>query len=195
MARRSARTLHLCARSHLSCVVAAASFLMACLGGCAETDPATKWCDLNSADFDGCEFDLDTNPICGSASNAGSVSGDTGGGGDTITITGRGERWYRIQVREDSNNIEGPKVKIPLNSPTGTDYDLLAYCSGCSGSSDTSYNPGPVDTVGFEWGDSWGSTDDEHIYFKVQAFSVDVCDNWTVTVAGDTTTSSPSGCG
>jgi hypothetical protein len=163
-------------------------------GSCQVTDCYNKWCDSNGYDYDGCEYNLDTNPTCGSASYAGSVSGDTGGGGDTITINGRGERWYRVRVREDSNNIEGPQAKITLNSPTGTDYDLRAYCSGCSGSYAGSFSSGSVDTVGFSWGDSWGGDDTTDIYFKVETFSADVCANWTVTIAGDTTTANPSGC-
>jgi hypothetical protein len=157
-------------------------------GSCEITDCHSKYCNLNGLTSDGCEYSLDNNPSCSSSSYLGSINGDTGGGSSSVTVSGRGERWYYVRVYEDSNWTNSLSVRGTLTSPSGTDYDLKAYCAGCSGLYDGSLTTG-LDSAGFWWGDSWGSDDTTYIYFKVETFSANICDTWTLTIQGDVSTS------
>jgi len=168
---------------------------------CTITDCATGFCNANGGFIDGCEYDLDLDPSCGSYIDLGKVSGDTGstsGGcaGNTCSWTGNGERWFRVRVDENDSafcSSENLCARITLN-PNGIsmDYDLYGYCDDCSGSDASSAaGSGSIDTITMMWDENTvagcptGTDSGRYLYLNTTMYSVDECNNYTISVVGD----------
>lgn len=114
--------------------------------------------------------------ICTGATDLGSASGDTGA--DTKTAQGSGSQWFKVRVTENDNGIFGvpERIKVDLQSPTGTNFDLFVYVAGglngqeCSAVTTSSTSTGGYDTASTSWGES------------ASGFSNGVDDSRTVTV-------------
>ncbi len=167
-----------------------------CMAGCLITSCNTGWCNLDNVHSTGCEFDLDTNPACGTSTNLGSVSGDTASA--SIVYDARGERHFRVYVSENEGgtSAESLCVRIQLD-PHGVsmDYDLYARCDDCATEATAVVSSlagsGAVDTVSLRWpedtilGFPSGSDSGRWVHIFVKMFSANECDQYTLTVTGD----------
>lgn len=167
-------------------------------GGCQITDCNTGFCNLDNGASNGCEHDVDTNPTCpAEATYLGAVSGDTSS--TNLTFTGRGERYFRVRVNENDSGFCSPEdlcVQVELN-PNGVamDYDLYTRCDSCATTSTYSAGSaagsGSTDTVNLRWDENTiagcpsGSDSGRDVYILVRMFSVDECNQYTLTVRGD----------
>lgn len=161
----------------------------ACVGGaCVLTGCDPGWCDLDGAVVNGCEFDLDTDPICSSAEYLGNIAGDMSS--TPIVTYNRGERWYRISVVEADNNVFSPRdlgITVTLAPAPGTDYDLYAYCDDCVTLADSSAAQGDaIETVVVGWNDNSFSPDERMIYIKVAYWDASTCDAYSLQIEGNT---------
>ncbi|HOX46409.1 MAG TPA: choice-of-anchor D domain-containing protein [Myxococcota bacterium] len=162
-------------------------------GTCAIESCNAGWCDLNNLPANGCEFDLDTNPACGSYTDIGDISGDEGAG--RISYSGRGETWLRLYVMEtyeDWSSCLYLSTIITLAPGLNTDYDLFAYCDGCSTVADSSSNGGTtLDQVELRWeeecvlGFPSGSDSSRYVYLQVRYYSGATCNPWSLEVYGN----------
>ncbi len=152
-------------------------------------------CDENAEN--GCELDLDTNPSCGNFTDMGTVCGDAQG--TTITRDDRGEKWFRFYVAEcyTENSCMYLSATVTLQPAPGTDYDLEAYCDGCSSVADSSLKGvGETDTVEVRWeekcmfGIPTSSDSGRYVYVRVVYAYAITCDDYTLTVYGNTPVSS-----
>ena len=162
-------------------------------GTCRVTSCESGYCDADGTSSNGCEFDLDTEPACGSFAEIGTVNGDTGSA--TIRRTGYGESRYRVRVNEGNSNPFGCYdlgLTIRLFPPEGADYDLTAWCDGCSGSGASSSNGGTTtDSVILRWDESCilgfpaNSDSGRDINILVRYFNANTCAPFTLEVTGN----------
>lgn len=182
-----------CATCGGSCSLANADESCA-TGQCLVTDCDNKWCDLNGAPADGCEFDLDTNPACGTFESIGAVNGDSGT--TTITRNGIGEQRFQVRVNEgnsDPLSCNDLGLTIRLVSPPGSDYDLEAWCDGCSGDGRVSaLGLGEADEVVLRWDEDCtfigvpaGTDSGRTINIQVRHFGGNSCAPFTLQVTGN----------
>jgi hypothetical protein len=95
---RSIRTLTDCNGCGVQCNLNNAS--ESCTSGtCLVSSCDNGYCNDDGVSSNGCEYDLDTNPACGTAQSIGNVSGDTAS--SSLITYNRGERWLRVHVTED----------------------------------------------------------------------------------------------
>ena len=167
-------------------------------GTCQITDCDAGWCDLNGQPANGCEYDLDVNPACGTYTHMGTISGDENnpdGSHDELVEVGRGEAWFRFYVAETYENWQDCLYLsgyVALTVPPGTNYNLHTYCDDCVDGSGSSSNSGSTDEyTEFRWdegcflGFPTGSTDSRYMYVWIEFADGDVCTPWTLTVSGN----------
>jgi hypothetical protein len=156
-------------------------------GSCQIAACNSGWCNQNGAHGDGCEFDLDTNPGCGSATNLGVIPGDTGA--SSVAPSGYGERWFRVYISEEDNNPFSAHdlcARIQLLVPAGTNYDLFAYCDGCASVAASSTNAGSTtELVYVRWEETLGSDSGRDVYIRVAFVDGGTCADYTLTVTGN----------
>ena len=160
-------------------------------GSCQISSCNGGYCDNNNSPVNGCEYDLDTNPACGSFIDIGNVNGDTSS--SVITYYGQGERWYRVRVNENDNGCDDLGLQVELTPGAGTDYDLYIYCSNCGvGTSDSSSASGTTtDIANLHWDDTCvlgiptGSDNSRYIYIQVRFWSGNNCNDYTLRVRGN----------
>ncbi|HSO38816.1 MAG TPA: hypothetical protein VLT33_40075 [Labilithrix sp.] len=134
---------------------------------------------------------------CLTATDLGSVSGDTGG--DVRTFQGSGSQWLKVRVTENDSSVLGTELqmKAELQSPAGTNFDLFVYRAGggsgqeCTTATATSTSTGGFDSASTSWGEgtiSNGSQDDRTITVEVRWVSgtCAAASKWTLTVRGNT---------
>jgi len=183
-------TLSNCGACGSSCALSNAT--ESCTSGtCQVVSCSSGWCNEDGLPYNGCEHDLDTNPACSAYIGLGTVRGDEGS--DTVSWVGHDERWFRVYVTEDAAGCDSLSAEIELDVPSGTNYDLYAYCSGCSGISDSSTAGGSSnETVRLYWDDECvlgiptGTDQSRDIYIRVAHVSANVCSDYTLTVSGNT---------
>lgn len=134
---------------------------------------------------------------CPAATDLGSVSGDTGA--DTRTFQGSGSQWLTVRVAENDGSLFGVElqVRVDLQSPPGTNFDLFVYRAGgeagqeCSAVTTSSASTGGFDTASMHWGETSfanGSNDDRTVTLEVRHVSgtCAAAAKWTLNVYGDT---------
>ena len=127
---------------------------------------------------------LNSNPVCSGNVFLGSLSGDTGSGG--LSVTGVGERWYRARITENNNANVYLSATVSLSSPAGADYDLVVYCVGCGGTTAGSSTTTGTDTVNVRREDRpFGNDDSYDILIEIRYFSGNSPAQWSLTVAGN----------
>ncbi|EDM78827.1 hypothetical protein PPSIR1_32552 [Plesiocystis pacifica SIR-1] len=136
---------------------------------------------------------------CEDATDLGSMAGDKQR--DSLIHFGTGEEWVEFRATEELSgfgfNSGAPmKVRIELNGPPGTDYDLHANRSGdpdgdaCGNGGWTSDEEGNADILSLEWGegDAFANGEDDTRNLVVHVFSDDeVCDpdlEWILVITG-----------
>ena len=134
---------------------------------------------------------------CPSATDIGTVSGDTGAAtvmGDGITA-----KWLSVRVTEDNNSILGSKLGLEatLVSPAGVNFDVFLYVNGGSDTQECTTVTGSssnhttgTDTAVVSWGESSvanGKVDDRTVSVEVRYVS-GTCtptSKWTLTLKGN----------
>jgi len=131
---------------------------------------------------------------CEMATDLGGVSGDDGG---TVTHTGSGSEWVKIQIRETNGSIfeDDLSYRVTLTSPTGVDYDLAVHEGPKDGPVDCTADAKPGIATGLDkvvengWDDAQGiggKDDDVWLSIEVRHVSGTDCDaEWTLTIVGD----------
>ncbi len=128
---------------------------------------------------------------CASATDLGSVSGDTGA--DTRSHQGSGGEFFTIRVTEDDHSAFGRPLTlaITLVSPARENYDLYVYDTDCSKPSEQStQGAGTTDTVNLKWGElgylANDIDDSKTIRVEVRP-NMSTCDDqkWTLVLAGN----------
>ncbi len=163
-------------------------------GNCQIVGCDNGFCNLNGVHPDGCEFALDTNPTCGSAQVLPPVAGDAGA--QSVMVQERGEQWFRIFVSEQDNSGVTPHdlcLRVQLTVPSGTNYDLFAYCDGCTAVAASSTNGGSTaEMVIVRWeeetnafGFPSGSDSGRTVFIRVVFASGAVCSEYTLTATGN----------
>ena len=163
-----------------------------------EVTPSVEVCDGVDNDCNGIADDnpdLDTNPVCTSATDLSSVSGDIGS--ESRQASGHGEKWWSITIREDSVFQNGIAATITLDSGTGNDYDLFVYCSSCGNApiGSSALGPGQTDLVSVTNDDPFFGEDNTFtVLIEVRAVSVTTCSDYTLTINGNTAVGTPVSC-
>jgi len=134
---------------------------------------------------------------CLSATDLGSVSGDTGS--DVKTFQGSASQWFKVRVTEDDSSVFGTalQMKAELQSPAGTNFNLFIYRPGggsgqeCTTATASSTSTSSFDSASTSWGEgtlSNGSDDGRTITVEVRWVSGTCApaSKWTLTVRGDT---------
>lgn len=134
---------------------------------------------------------------CLTATDLGSLSGDTGSG--TLSAQGTGSQWLKVRLTENNNDIIGLSLalKSTLVSPPGTNYDLYLYVAGsisgqeCSLVANSSTSTSTTDSASVQFGESGlvanGLVDDRTVTVEVRHVS-GACAagaNWTLTLNGN----------
>lgn len=138
-----------------------------------------------------------TAATCLTATDLGSVSGDTGL--VSRSATGYQAAWYKVRVTEDDSDVFGIKLSatISLTSPAASNYDVFVYvntgsnvveCTTPSGATSTS---GTTDSTYIIWGEgtvSNGSDDGRTVSIEVRPISgtCDAAQPWQLQVTGNT---------
>ncbi len=143
-------------------------------------------CDGNQSN--GCETHLSsTSGTCGSpATTMSQICGDKSDSYTTVSY--KGSRWLKIYAKECVRHLwdDDPQITVTLNVPSGADYDLYLYDSGCRRLRYSTHSGNGVnEKVIYGWEDS--NSDDSRwfkIYVKYRGGSS--CSNWSLTVNGGT---------
>jgi len=159
-------------------------------GTCQIASCNAGYVNADGIDANGCEVSLNSNPACSTAQYQGSVSGDTPS--TALSITGNGEQWFSVRIREDNSSIlTYPYLSalISLTSASGTDYDLFVYCNTCSGNlaGSSQLGNGAVDKVSVRKNDMLFIDDTYDILIEIRFISGTSAANWTLGVQGNVT--------
>jgi hypothetical protein len=167
----------------VSCSDATSSTIETCNGDDDDCDDAT-------------DENVDTNPSCASSATIiGSVDGDLGE--EKLIVTGGGEAWKRLTIRE-AQATGSPlylSASISLRSGAGTDYDLSVYCEGCGGklAGESSELGSELDFVDVRVEDSSGD-DSFTVAIEVLFYDADQCADWQLLIEGNTLVESAATC-
>lgn len=156
-----------------------------------DSGPATPQCSFQSNQ---------QGASCPTATDLGSVSGDTAAAQNSVTFTGSTSQWLVVTVTEDSHSVIGHDLsaKFTLTGPAATNYDLYAYvdasgtpttrsCQTVSGQSNNA--AGTADEVSLTWKDkqiSQPNDDTRLVTVKVEHVSgpCGTGNEWSLTVVG-----------
>ena len=157
-----------------------------CDAGDCEVDACNHgWCDDNGAL--GCEFKLDTDPVCAAGGSVGTVCGDSGDGSSSVTKTGKGEIWYLVKVDECYDWTRDLSVTFSLAVPDGSDYDLIVKTSGCDDKWKSEKTGSEDEIIYASWDDNWLSNNATSFRVGVRLKSSgNACGQWTLKIQGDT---------
>jgi len=169
----------------------------ACVGG----NCVISSCDFGFVDCDGwstngCEVNLnDGGGTCATAEDIGGVCGDENICRTGPSRSGRGEKWYKLDVWECETGPGFPSVDpsydlyvdVQLQSPTGMNYDLYLY-EPCGNLIDSSTNGvGQLDQVSYNWSDISYLDMSKVFYIEVRYASGSSCENWDLDTYGGCT--------
>ncbi|NMB73625.1 MAG: choice-of-anchor D domain-containing protein [Myxococcales bacterium] len=170
-------------------------------GTCQVASCNFQYCNANGSVGDGCEFNLDTNPSCGSYTDIGAVQGDQGA--DILHNYGTGEKWLRLWVAEANSDLSCVYLSavLRLYPPANTDYDLYVYCDNCTTQAGSSSNGGStMEEVQIAWDEDYtinwptcvpsGSESGRYVYINIRYYSANICDQWHLAVYGNVEVSS-----
>jgi len=148
-------------------------------------------CDLDGFCANGCEVNVNNNPLCNPPTFLGTISGDTGAG--VLNQTGIGEAWYRVAITEDNASSLYLSATVVLQSGLTSDYDLYVYCVNCTGSlaGSSIAGTGQADVVNIRWEDDTFQDNDGFIVIEVRWFN-NGCDGYDLTVTGNTSVTTPN---
>jgi hypothetical protein len=149
------------------------------------------------AAIDGASSVCATTSTCQTATDLGSVSGDTGA--VMRSASGYQSAWYKVRVTEDDSDVFGIKLSatIRLTSPAASNYDVFVYVNTgsdvteCTTPSGTSSTSGTADSVYIIWGEgsiSNGNDDGRTVSIEVRPIS-GACvpaEPWQLVVTGNT---------
>lgn len=135
------------------------------------------------------------NNYAGSCTYAGNIDQVCGDSDAIHTGPGkyaRGNKWYKIYVKEcNSNWFTGYDLYFTakLTAPSTANYDLRLYDSNCSTllSSSSNAGNGGTETVSTHWKDQrplGGHDDSKWLYLHIIYHSGSSCDNWHLTTTG-----------
>lgn len=104
------------------------------------------------------------------------------------TVSFKGSRWLKIYAKECVRHLwdDDPQITVKLNVPSGADYDLYLYDSGCHRLRTSAHSGNGVnEQVIYGWEDTNG---DDSRWFKiyVQYRGGSSCYPWSLTVTGGT---------
>ena len=165
-------------------------------GTCRLTSCSRGYANCDDVDSNGCETDLTpggAGSTCATAVELDDMCGDREDGWfcpsnrvDGPSRDGRGERWYKVWVKECSDCPSDLQVNVSLAPPANMDYDLFLYRDCDADAVDSSrLGTGSVDSVSDSEGESWwGGNDSRWWYIKVEYWSGSACSNWTLDVCG-----------
>ena len=153
----------------------------------------TGFCDLDGQTYNGCEFNLASDPPCANYTHIGSVSGDDVSA--TLHYADVGEKWFRVQLTEDvtSGTCIYLSATVVLQPALGTDYDLYVYCDGCQALAGYSNLSGSnYDTVQVRWDEECSAGFDDgsdatgYFFIFVKYYSDSRCEDYQLIVTGNT---------
>jgi hypothetical protein len=166
-----------------------------CVSGVCTPTCSFGWVNGDGNPNNGCETLLNTNPVCSSYEDIGSVSGDSGSA--TITTNGVGEKWLRLTITEDSTADVYLSATVILTAPDGVDYNLYAYCFNCGSGAVASSTLGAnsADTIRLRANDDapiFGEDDTHVVYIEIRFHSAPsaASGTWTLTIQGNTAVNS-----
>ncbi|HEY4119050.1 MAG TPA: hypothetical protein VGM56_14390 [Byssovorax sp.] len=123
---------------------------------------------------------------CNSASNLGSITGDTDSSPGPLIENGDTSAWFSVDVTEDSDFPNSLSYAASLDYPSGVVFQVFAYDGSCN-AAPISGTTGTPSQLCETWDDNFGSTDDRTIYFEVRYISGGACGvsaTWTLTILG-----------
>ena len=100
-------------------------------GNCEINSCNSGYADCNGDYSDGCEVYLITSDTCNNAQYLGWAYGNGDGCLLRKTLLRYGEKWYRMEIKNDFWDGSKTAVKAVLSVPAGMDYDLYLY-DGCT---------------------------------------------------------------
>lgn len=137
-----------------------------------------------------------SNPLCGSFTHLGSVSGDTGA--NSLATSNGTEHWYRVQITEDNNDPIYLSAWVDLQSGPSNDYDLYIYCFSCAGGfAGASQNgTGLLDRVEIRWDDDYfPNSEDDTAYILIEVrWHSGACGGYDLDVYGNQVVGPPQDC-
>lgn len=152
---------------------------------------------IDAAMIDGASTACATAATCPTATDLGSVSGDTGA--QTKSANGYQSAWYKVRVTEDDSDVFGIKLSatIRLTSPAASNYDVFVYLNTgsdvveCTTPSGTLTMNGTAEERYIIWGEgsfSNGNDDGRTVSIEVRPISgpCDASQPWQLVVIGDT---------
>jgi len=162
------------------------------LATCQSDECVITSCNFGYADCDhtfsnGCETLLDNNyGSCSTSPSLGEICGDGSCQSASYSSMGIGEAWYKVYIKECSNQLHSLKIRATLDVPSEIDYDLYLY-SPCGTMLASSENGAGVDeSIEYTISDQWGSDDSRWFYLEVRYNSGSSCGYWTLkTYGGD----------
>ncbi len=157
-------------------------------GTCSGDNCVLVSCDKGYANCYGgansaCETYLNANPgSCSGATSLGTVCADKSA---SASSSGRGNKWFKVYMKECDNWDKDLKMNITLSVPSGVDYDLYLYNGSCGYmKASTTVGNGSDESINYGWSDSWGHDNSRWFYIKVVYRNGSSCGNWKLTVTG-----------
>ena len=131
----SVTTLNNCVGCGITCGGQQNTTASCASGVCAVGSCFEGFCDANKQNNDGCEYNLNTDPSCASATAIKSDSGELFSGneaGGFIQVTDFGEKYYSIKINDTATVTKDLLIDFNFFVPNGTNYDLDVWCKDCA---------------------------------------------------------------
>jgi hypothetical protein len=119
------------------------------------------------------------------AVNLGTICGDQDAG--VLSSSGCGDGWFRAHISECFSGFGFPdiRVRVTLQSPPGTDYDLYLYGTDGTLIGSSTSGTGVTDSIAVAHTDNFGADDSFDIIIEVRRYSAFPCTNWSLQVSGN----------
>jgi hypothetical protein len=134
---------------------------------------------------------------CQTATDEGSISGDTGSG--TVAGSGFQSAWLKVRVTENDSSVIGDALSVTatLTSPASSPFDVFLYVNSgsdvieCTTPTGTAMRNGNTETLRISWGEGSianGSDDSRTVSIEVRptATTCSPSAQWQLVVQGDT---------
>ncbi len=169
-----------------------------CNGGVCDSNCVDGHADCDLQSGNGCEVDLTVPGFdCAHAVQLQNIEGGSeirGDAGSDVSeiVTGVGEMWYKVRIREGSGWCTYLSAWAILSVPPGMNYTLEARKGSCAATPITAaQGTGLNEVVKFCEDDDYFSDDDFDVYLHIDFTSGNQCSEWSLQVAGN---QSVSGC-